>query len=363
MRPTHVNEVLQALAPMLQANARVLEDHGVTEEIIRKRYPRGSTTRIEGTSSMKTRQLSGAEGDGADWGTLSSLEKLGQVLTWPVADLLKEPAVSVLAQFYPDKHVWGQIAFTLKERDRFIPLKTLEDAVKYCRKALRAPTALKGGDRTPREGWEALLLLNRDGTPKQEVGTISLLLGHASPWSADYWFDSVRGVAMLGGQALDDAIIFEVARWLGSQARMAVTNLKLVGHCCVEACKKRPRDLLQEWFAGLSPWDEVPRLETWLTDIAGSPATAAVRDVSRLLLVSMVARAFNPGCQYRYVVLLEGEEDTGKSSLVRALAGPEWLFECSHALEGKEAYILMQGILGCRTARVIIYEPHRREPF
>jgi putative DNA primase/helicase len=57
----------------------------------------------------------------------------------------------------------------------------------------------------------------------------------------------------------------------------------------------------------------------------------------------MVARAMEPGCLYRYVVILEGPEETGKSTLVRALAGDGWYVELSMGLETKEAHMMLQG--------------------
>src|SRR5262249_30142291 len=130
---------------------------------------------------------------------------------------------------------------------------------------------------------------------------------------------------------------------LGDEARMPVQNLKLVGNCCVALCQHHPRDLLKEWLAQLPQWDREPRLTLWLRDIAGGPDTTYGREVSRLLPVAMVARALSPGCRYRYVIMLEGAENTGKSTLVRTLASPEWFYECTGGLEGKEAYMAIQG--------------------
>jgi putative DNA primase/helicase len=65
--------------------------------------------------------------------------------------------------------------------------------------------------------------------------------------------------------------------------------------------------------------------------------------IARLIPVSMIARALDPGCQYRYVVILCGDEVAGKSKLVRSLASPEWYREISTSLEGKESHVLVQG--------------------
>ena len=77
--------------------------------------------------------------------------------------------------------------------------------------------------------------------------------------------------------------------------------------------------------------------------VADAPKDAYGMAVSRIIPLSMVARALHPGCLYRYVVILEGPEGSGKTSLVRALPGEEWYTELTKGLDNKEVYMLIQG--------------------
>ena len=43
------------------------------------------------------------------------------------------------------------------------------------------------------------------------------------------------------------------------------------------------------------------------------------------------------------MVILEGPEGSGKTSLVRALGGDEWYTELTKGLDNKEIYMLIQG--------------------
>lgn len=166
---------------------------------------------------------------------------------------------------------------------------------------------------------------------------------HTEPWASACWYDLVRELPMCGTESLSDAMVGRAAFDLEQQVRIPVHTLRLVQAALVQHCRATPRDVLQEWLGSLPPWDRVPRLEQWLSDHAGAPETPYGRDISRLLPVSMVARATHPGCQYRYVVIFEAPEDLGKSKLVKALAGPEWYRELSHGLEGKEGHMILQG--------------------
>jgi putative DNA primase/helicase len=120
---------------------------------------------------------------------------------------------------------------------------------------------------------------------------------------------------------------------------MPVRSKHLVPTALTYLCHQQPRDLLREWIDQLPPWDKTPRLKTWLATYAHTSDDAYGQDVSRLLIEGPVVRALQPGCQYRYVVILEGPEDAGKTKLVRALATPAWYRELSHGLEGKEAHM------------------------
>ena len=91
------------------------------------------------------------------------------------------------------------------------------------------------------------------------------------------------------------------------------------------------------------PGDGTERLTEWLCDHASVLKTPYTMAVARLLPVSMVARALQPGIQCRSVVIFEGPQDIGKSRLVKSLAGEEWYREVSGTLEGKEAHMLMKG--------------------
>lgn len=80
--------------------------------------------------------------------------------------------------------------------------------------------------------------------------------------------------------------------------------------------------------------------------MTGAEPTDYHKWAGTMLLVSMVARAIDPGCVQRFVVILEGLEWTSKSALVRALA-PQYYTEMSANLESKEAHMHIQGKWVC----------------
>ena len=66
-------------------------------------------------------------------------------------------------------------------------------------------------------------------------------------------------------------------------------------------------------------WDQQERLDEWLMAYANAGGSTYTRAVGGLMLVSAVRRVYQPGVKFDEMVVLESEQGTGKSSLLRAL--------------------------------------------
>ncbi len=97
---------------------------------------------------------------------------------------------------------------------------------------------------------------------------------------------------------------------------------KVLDAVALEAIK-RPYDPVREFVEGLPAWDGVKRVERLLVERLGAPDTAYVRAVTRKVLCGAVRRALRPGCKFDYMLIIEGAQGLGKSSLLADLAG-EW---------------------------------------
>jgi putative DNA primase/helicase len=88
------------------------------------------------------------------------------------------------------------------------------------------------------------------------------------------------------------------------------------------AASKNRINSLKDWLRGLV-WDGEHRAETWLVRAGGVKDTLYTRQVSKMWLISAVARALTPGCKVDYVLVVEGEQGFKKSHMFHAL-GKEW---------------------------------------
>ena len=82
--------------------------------------------------------------------------------------------------------------------------------------------------------------------------------------------------------------------------------------------KRRAYHPVTDYLADLQ-WDGASRLNAWLIDYAGAADTKLNRAISRKMLCAAVRRVKDPGCKFDHVLVLQGEQDMGKSSLIRAL--------------------------------------------
>jgi len=85
--------------------------------------------------------------------------------------------------------------------------------------------------------------------------------------------------------------------------------------------KNNARNPAREYFSGLV-WDNTPRLDDWLLKYCGcvNDDPDYVRAIGRKWLTAAVARVFEPGKKFDHILILEGEQNAGKSLLLKELS-------------------------------------------
>lgn len=110
-----------------------------------------------------------------------------------------------------------------------------------------------------------------------------------------------------------------IMTWLAETHAVQVTPAQ-VASVINSIAKEHSFDPVQDYLRGLA-WDGEGRVDSWLIDYAGVADTRYTRLVGALWLISAVARALGPGCKVDTMLVLEGPQGAGKSSLLRELAG------------------------------------------
>lgn len=80
---------------------------------------------------------------------------------------------------------------------------------------------------------------------------------------------------------------------------------------------------IREFFESLPEWDGVKRVDTLLIDYLGAEDSPYVRAVTRKELCAAYVRVHNPGVKFDTMIVLNGDQGIGKSTLISKLGG-EW---------------------------------------
>ena len=99
---------------------------------------------------------------------------------------------------------------------------------------------------------------------------------------------------------------------------------------------------VREYLDGCK-WDGVERLDTLLVDYLGAQNTPYTRTVTRKTFVGAVARIYNPGCKFDYMLTIRGRQGIGKSALIARMGG-KWFSDSVTTVQGKESYEQLQGV-------------------
>lgn len=129
--------------------------------------------------------------------------------------------------------------------------------------------------------------------------------------------------------------------WLSQHAGLDVA-CEMIERAVNLVARANAHNVLADWLGGLQ-WDGEDRIEYALTHLFGAEDSAYVRAVSSAWLVMLVQRAFEPGCQADYMLILEGPQGARKSSALQALVGRDWFSDTAINVGSKDALLAIRG--------------------
>lgn len=122
----------------------------------------------------------------------------------------------------------------------------------------------------------------------------------------------------VGSQITDEDLIY-FKYYLGKHAKFEPPT-GLILEAIIALAKNNQFHPVRNYLNSLV-WDNIPRLDDWLFTSAGVARDAYTVSVARKIMVAAVRRVFFPGCEFHSMMILEGGQGIGKSTLVKTLAG------------------------------------------
>jgi len=217
---------------------------------------------------------------------------------------------------------------------------------------------------------KGLLRDPQTGRVLPEVHNLALVLRHHREWRDVIYQDDFAHRIMKrtappvdGGQAGEwsDADDVMARSWMASQMGILRVKKADVPDAVLAVASVNRVNPLQDYLRGLK-WDGTPRLRDWLITYCGagehisaddsaadierkeaSVLTRYLRLVGPLWLMGAVRRGLHPGCKFDYVLILEGEQGLGKSSVLNILGG-QWGMDSPISFTHKDSFEALSGI-------------------
>lgn len=182
--------------------------------------------------------------------------------------------------------------------------------------------------------WHALLI-SRRGEVTSDLANLMAILEHDDHWRGRLRYNEARQqIEVDCSRSWQDHDDTDAAVWFQRNWKLRARPETVCQ--AVQALAQRQRcNPLASWLQGLR-WDGVARLDTWLTRYAGAKDSAYTRAAGACWLRSAVARALQPGVKADAMLVLEGLQEAGKSSLFRIIGG-EYFTDDVHDLASKDA--------------------------
>jgi len=134
--------------------------------------------------------------------------------------------------------------------------------------------------------------------------------------------DYLRNAAPVGlpdGSTVTDEIVGDIKYFLckryGLQAKTSELN-----EAVTALARLNSYDSLTDHLDNLV-WDGTPRVADWIGRYCEVEESLYVRSVGRIFLMGLVARAYAPGVMFQSLVIFEGKQGIGKSTMLKILAG------------------------------------------
>lgn len=215
----------------------------------------------------------------------------------------------------------------------------------------QAASVLPGGDLADWQGGLERGGPNGEGRPKPTLANCLLVLQNAVARNV-FRRNQFTGLELYGvdtpwggraGVELKDADLIAIKVWLADHFRFE-PPVKLINEAVTHIAGENGFHPVREYLDQLE-WDGVPRINTWLSRYLEAKAPEPyLSAISRKVLVAMVARVMRPGVKFDTVLILEGSQGVGKSTVIRKLVGDEWFSDAHIEIKDKDAVLAMRGV-------------------
>ena len=178
------------------------------------------------------------------------------------------------------------------------------------------------------DDWQKQLDIDKSGTVKNTLRNLTIILENDPNLKALVFNQLLDGMEIKGDvpwkhpskfwRDADDAqLISYIDKHYG------IFSARNYDIAVAKVTDDRSYHPIREFIQSLPTWDGIPRVDTLLIDYLAAEDNEYVRAVTRKTLCAAICRVLNPGCKFDSMLVLNGPQGIGKSTLIAKLAG-EW---------------------------------------
>ena len=176
--------------------------------------------------------------------------------------------------------------------------------------------------------WQGQLTYDRAGNLQNTLRNLTLILEHDENLKAIVFNQQLDGIEIKGevpwkhpSKFWRDADDAQLVSYIDTNyGTFSQRNYQIA---VAKVADDRSYHPIREYLKSLPGWDGIPRADTLLIDYLGADNNDYVKAVTRKTLCAAVCRVLNPGCKFDSMLVLNGPQGIGKSTLIAKLAG-EW---------------------------------------
>lgn len=224
--------------------------------------------------------------------------------------------------------------------------RTIENAIAKCTSVYETPQA-----RMTRENPDLDLLhvITKDGSVKylQNTENICRILRTHKDFKDSLRYDSFKNIieTLKNGKWKtledNDAVNFQTQISILFPDKFGVVGKLMVYDAMIKVAKENEIDSAADFIRSIV-WDKKDRVSSWLTSVYGVPDDVYHQAAGSNWLKGLVKRITSPGCKFDYVLVLEGEQGSKKSTSLSVLGG-DWHVETTMSTDSKDFFMQFQG--------------------
>jgi phosphoribosylformylglycinamidine (FGAM) synthase PurS component len=261
--------------------------------------------------------VSAAGGDNAvnktDWTVLKGRE----VIIWPDNDVSGKKAAAYVSQ-----QTGGVIMTIAPEKPKgwdagdWLVENPDADALEFIHKSLNRVVERR------KDSWAERLLYKDGELDRKSINNVVEYLLHHEDFCGVYRYDDFHKQTVVIGEEvhpLGDTDITELC--LRLERHGLCSDSGKVAACIDVVAHRTAFNPAQEYFNGLK-WDGQPRLDGWLSYYLGADDEPEeyLAAIGKKWMTAAVKRVFEAGCKFDHMLIIEGNQNLGKSTALRTLA-------------------------------------------